>query len=378
MIESKSPKKRNISSQMLLRVGITIFVFLSLAVIFLPLMVTHWSWANLGVFKSNEIGDTIGGIMGPAVGLIGATLTFLAFWTQYDANLSQRRQIDIQDRRARLDAFESKFYTMLSIHRDNVDSMDINDVEGGKVFLHLMDELRFIYWTIRFFYREIFLKATPKSLLTDEEIYQVAYLSFFFGVGEKSTPLVIDLGGIHLEGFIKDVHSYIKEMREDNDKKKLQAYTVKTDNNLTLEWKRVHTLAVGHLRRLSHYIRHLFQTVKFVDDQSDELLPPYAKYDYITNLRAQLSTYEQLLLYYNALSVLGEPWLTIEKNKTESYLVKYCMIKSIPINSANFYLKPESILPDANALGKPMFEWMEIRKRVADITNKTRNKEIKN
>lgn len=400
--DSEEIVEKGISSRQILRWGIFIFVLLVVFVSLLPLMVTHCSIASLYVDKSNGIGDTIGGIMGPVVGIIGAALTFLAFWAQYDANKEQRRQfietiekqkisdkdererfekeqkmriadllkqreqfndtyeqqqqqIVLQDRRTRLDSFESKFYTMLSIHRDNVKSMDINKITGGKTFLHLLDELKFIYWVTKNYY------DTYKSnvVLNEHEIYQVAYLSFFFGIGEKSTPLVKDLGGFRLQQFIQNCHHHILNMPRASD----EHYETNTTEGV-LKWEIIHTLGVGHLRRLSHYIRHLFQTVKFVNDQDDKLLSPSQKYDYVTNLRAQLSVHEQLLLYYNALSVLGEPWLEIPNEKSENYLMKYCMIKSIPLNSTDFYLKAEDIFPERNNLGKPIFEWIEIRERV--------------
>jgi hypothetical protein len=369
----------NKKSRRLLTWGILGFISLAVIVARLPWLVTHWTWDELGVSKSNEIGDTIGGIMGPAVGLLAAALTFLAFWAQYDANLEQRRQFirtikkqkkadRNQDKRTRLDLFENKFYTMLSIHRDNVNGMDINKIHGRKVFLHLIDELRFLYWVIRDFYTNDPQKASPGIVLNEEEIYQVVYLSFFFGIGEKSTPLVKDLGGAKLLGFVENVHAYILQLIADNNKTRNKLYAVNTSDSV-LVWKKVHSLGVGHLRRLSHYIRHLFQTVKFVDDQPSDLLDDKQKYDYITNLRAQLSTYEQLLLYYNSLSVLGEPWLTTMSGNKENYIVKYCMVKSMPINSADFYLSPPEILPQENILGKPMFEWTEIRKRMEKISS---------
>ncbi len=59
------------------------------AISFLPIVVTKLSWISLNVNKPNEIGDTIGGILGPIVGFLGVVVTFLAFWMQYKANEKQ-------------------------------------------------------------------------------------------------------------------------------------------------------------------------------------------------------------------------------------------------------------------------------------------------
>ena len=92
----------------------------------------------------------------------------------------------------------------------------------------------------------------------------------------------------------------------------------------------------GHSQKLSHYVRHLFQIVKFVDDQPSDLLSNDEKYSYITNLRAQLTSHEQLFIYYNALSVLGYPWIGMRASNNVNYLEKYCIVKSLPLPLCDF------------------------------------------
>jgi AAA+ ATPase superfamily predicted ATPase len=108
----------------------------------------------------------------------------------------------------------------------------------------------------------------------------------------------------------------------------------------------------GHQSWLGHYYRHLFQTVKYIDQQPDDIIKN--KYDYVKNLRAQLSTYEQLLLYYNALSRMGRPWIT------EDYMRRYCIVKNMPLPLANFGPDPVATLGEQNEQGISMFEWNEV------------------
>ncbi len=131
--------------------------------------------------------------------------------------------------------------------------------------------------------------------------------------------------------------------------------------------KHVYSFGVGHLRRLSHYIRHLFQTVKFVDDQPNEIISMQDKYSYVSNLRAQLSAHEQILLFYNSISVMGKPWLEPLSPSKDNYIQRYCMLKSIPLNAADFYKKPLDIFNEKNMSGKSMFEWLEIKDRMEDL-----------
>lgn len=339
---------------------------------FIPGIVTNYSWGYDFDFNDyNEIGDAIGGVLGPTVGLIGAALTFLAFWVQFKANQEQKKalleqqiQIEGQSHRESRDLFENKFFTMLSIHRDNVKEMDINNDSGRKVFVRLTDELRFLYARIKQLSQSSDLSGETRASLSNDVLFQIAYLSFFFGIGEKSTPLVKDLVGDELHGFVEFTHE--KMGKNGTSAANVDIREVEIDGKI-FSWKYREMPGEGHLRRLSHYVRHLYQMVKFVDDQPEDFLSDADKYEYVTTLRAQLSAHEQLLLYYNALSILGQPWLSRVNDKSENYFEKYCMIKSVPLNSADFYKKPQSVFPGKNKLGKPMFEWVEIKERMKEI-----------
>lgn len=55
-----------------------------------------------------------------------------------------------------------------------------------------------------------------------------------------------------------------------------------------------------------HYFRHLYTLIKFIDNQPNEFLTPEEKYKYTSIVRATLSRYEFIWLYYNCLSGAGE------------------------------------------------------------------------
>jgi hypothetical protein len=118
-----------------------------------------------------------------------------------------------------------------------------------------------------------------------------------------------------------------------NDKFDLNSYKRYTNN-----FKKYYG---GHQFRLGHYYRHLYQTVKFVDRQ--KTLTEDEKYSYIKILRAQLSTYEQALLFFNSLSSLGLIWelnpdmdnhklgVPVKQSRNERRLItKYNLIKNLP------------------------------------------------
>ncbi|WP_188626351.1 hypothetical protein [Pedobacter quisquiliarum] len=116
--------------------------------------------------KTGPIGDTISGLMNPFIAMSGVIVTGLAFYIQYKANKQQREffekeqksnkillqdQIYNQNRQNQIQQFESQFYEMLKLHRENITEMKINgydfeevdnglkrrekDTEGRKLFV---------------------------------------------------------------------------------------------------------------------------------------------------------------------------------------------------------------------------------------------------
>ena len=76
-------------------------------------------------------------------------------------------------------------------------------------------------------------------------------------------------------------------------------------------------------------------------------------------LRAQLSDYEQLMLYFNVISSLGKAW-TDEK---ENFIKRFRMIKNMPLPLAEFAVIPRDRFSIEieywKKKGKSFFEWDE-------------------
>ncbi|MFV8358241.1 putative phage abortive infection protein, partial [Flavobacterium sp. XS1P32] len=93
----------------------------------------------------------------------------------------------------------------------------------------------------------------------------------------------------------------------------------------------------GHQFRLGHYFRHLYQTVKFINNHDN--IDYQTKYEYVKILRSQLSTYEQAILFTNSLSQMGKSWelqpkINSQLKKYKKYdfelITKYNLIKNLP------------------------------------------------
>lgn len=95
----------------------------------------------------------------------------------------------------------------------------------------------------------------------------------------------------------------------------------------------------GYNMYLGHYYRNLFQLVKFVANYDNYPLTERQRYEYIKMARAQLSDYEQLMLYYNSISDVGKNWNNIKNidsnipQQKMGYIARFKLIKNIPFDS---------------------------------------------
>lgn len=109
-----------------------------LIILFLPVLLTKFPFCISDFNNTGPIGDTIGGIMGPFVAIAAAILTFLAFWVQFKANEQQRK--DIAKER-----FESKFYELLHLHRENLLELESDGMKGRQVITQFCNYVSILY-----------------------------------------------------------------------------------------------------------------------------------------------------------------------------------------------------------------------------------------
>lgn len=102
-----------------------IFFLLVGVILFLPaILASKVGWLNFS--GTGQIGDTIGGIMGPFVGILGAWLVYLSFQQQIEANRIQR--VALGEQRMSADR-GSNFNTIKSLMSEL--KTDYNQLEYG-------------------------------------------------------------------------------------------------------------------------------------------------------------------------------------------------------------------------------------------------------
>ena len=196
----------------------------------------------------------------------------------------------------------------------------------------------------------------------EEDIINIAYIAFFTGVGDNSNKVAKYLLERYNQGMIDIYLNELLKLKEyfneeiqildppnnfgnfSSTFEKRKRITVNY-NNISINFMSYPPFN-GHMSRLGHYYRHLFQTVKFVVNNEFSKVKKEnktIKYNYLKTLRAQLSDYEMLLLYYNSLSDLGSAWIE------ENYFTDWKFIKNIPLPLADFGITPIEKLGDFNS-----------------------------
>lgn len=207
------------------------FLLVVIVICILPWVLAKHAWIDFS--STGEIGDTIGGIMGPFVAIAAAGLTFIAFWVQYKANIQQRHDIAIE-------RFESNLFEMIHIQQEIINGLVIeyrnqnNNIEkkiGRDVFQYTYEEMP---------------------------------IRIYVGDGTASYKL--------------------KDALENDDEVKMRLDLTKG------------------LWFLDHYYRHLYRIFKYIDDANPVIVGREKKYEYAAIVRATLSPYELIMLYYNGFS----------------------------------------------------------------------------
>lgn len=296
--------------------------------------------------KTGEIGDTIGGITAPIIGVIGAALTFLAFFIQYKANEKHNLQFDLQSKAATKDKYDSKIIYLIQQNRDIANSMSIGEkdrVTGSKCFNRMFAEFRAAYEICN----SIFSESLKK-----QEILNISYAIFYNGIGTMSDEINKSLLG-ESEELVLAGQVFASFKDNYNDPGMLSALTLSYGINFdeSIISNLEYVPFDGHTTRLGQYFRNLFHILSYTKSIDEGLMSFEEKKELIKSLRSQLSSYEQILIYFNSLSFYGLPL------RENGFINDFKLIKNIPIPLVEFFGDIHEYYPDID------FEWDEIIKR---------------
>ena len=342
--------KANIIAFGLIGAGIIIFIYYIIAL----LINGFWRWGkDINISETGEFGDFVGGFIGTIISAAGFLFLYLTLKDQREGSNNQRKSFEKE-------RFESNFFELLKLHRDNVAALKykkqvfetIETFEDREVLKILFDEFKECLQDVRRFsnsndpndyilpaYRgnlEILIqKINPRINIIEFATIDIAYFLFFNGVDEEGasisrTNLRYRYNNLYYHQLIK--YLQLKPKRQNvieynyweqlqnlshvrrriivdelyHNRRNLNDINLSNDSKLISKNLSKEKYYGGHHFRLGHYFRHLFQCYKFLNSQSQ--LKDSERYFYGKTLRAQLSTYEQALILINSLSNLGFKW----------------------------------------------------------------------
>ncbi|MFA4795651.1 putative phage abortive infection protein [Leptospira kirschneri] len=264
----------------LIIIGFLILI-ITLLLLHIPLLFKPFSpWSDS--FNSTSAAN-YGALISGYAGIWLLTINiFLLLFTQFNQSIYE---------------FDRKFYTFLSIHRDNVKNFRIANFSG----VNAIEKINFLFDAIN---RELSRNIT-KSL---HECINTAYLTIYFGLNSKSLS-------IYLFNYKEEINQirilYFNMLCHEKSIKSLLDKDHEGEPELN-----------GMEQYLSVYFRHLFYTVESI--RTSNILSETQKKEYFSILRAQLSVHEQALILLNFLSQIGKTW------NRNGVIEKYQLIKDIP------------------------------------------------
>lgn len=237
---------------------IGIAIMLAIFAFFSPLIFTREGVVDFT--NTGHIGDTIGGIMNPFIGMASILVMFLAFYMQFKANKMMQSQFERNQ-------FENQFFEMLKTHKENSNIITSTHYESEEGM----------------------------------------------GFGEEAARRQ------WLETRKKGFEYLVERINNRYDEWKNQNKGRDEDENFHSAYSTLWEDSFGH------YFRHLFLIVKFIVSKPESFLSYEEKRNYLRILRASLSTYEQIFLYYNWLSGFGRQW----ENDKNKFFTDYRMIHNV-------------------------------------------------
>jgi len=238
-----------------------------LLLVFFPFDILHNRkilWFSLNTSEYDKLGDFINGITSPFLSIAAFILLYLTYKSQ-SKELEQTRSIlKKQTETIEKEQFESTFFNLLSFHHQIVNSIDLKKSRLG-------------------------ITSNGLDVKRDIVYGRDCFVTFYSGFSNTYSKHDLDMPN---------------QTQSDN---------------LGIIKKAYNEYYSKHQADLGHYFRNLYHLIKYIDKSNIT-----NKQEYTSLVRAQLSSHEQLLLFYNCLSNLG--------TKFKLLVEKYSLFKNMSID----------------------------------------------
>lgn len=297
--------------------------------IILPFLFTRSAFCDSLIFSgTGEIGDTIGGITAPVIGLLNAFLLYLTIKEQYAFNKEQHIFNEKQKKDSFDAQFKDTFFALLQNQLNVVTKLhaEFSYIERGvikkiekkeyHVFKSCLKELQFLYKSFEHSCYE------GKFILINDEINMEKELGIFSPIYELKE---------YNHTYEKYVTKYTNLHYDISEEIYLQYKQYSQKDKISLLYR----FFFYKYEVIGVYFRHLYNILKYIDFSEEEAIKKFAhtseeKQDiknqykqYAQFIQAQMSREELCLLFYN--SFLFE--------KMQKLIIKYNLLENLTIES---------------------------------------------
>ena len=305
---------------------IWIIVIISvLAIVFAPYLLTSFGCDKLSFLNKEKIGDTIGGITSPIVGIVSIVLLAYTLIEQLNFNV---QQVNLQCQ----EQFKSTFFQLLQEQREITNSLfttyegvDLkNPAKTVKCKVGGQEFFRMGAYILKNLFESMEYGHYCHSYDSDVIINQMMYLD------ECSENYFEDKNG-KLYSFDFNVLKKNASFCFLNDKYKITKDEFESYKHLTVEQKIdfIYRRFFNVHEECGNYFRHLYRILYFVEQsegeeqneaKDEELKLQISKryYDLAQFIQAQMSTRELLMVFYNSFSFPNLKRLLIKYNILEN------------------------------------------------------------
>jgi hypothetical protein len=304
----------------LLKIAICMLIFGIIIILIFIFIKPFNDWS----FKTNPelfglYGDFIGGFVGTLFSLVAVFLLYKTLITQQETIKLQANAIELQKKTSEIERFETTFFNLLKTQQEitnnikayfstlnikSTPSLTVNTyiVQGREFFGYSKDELTKIWKSI---------ESNTYLGSFDEEDFDNYIKAEIEQINEQEHEIqkIINEESIR---FANKEYSISNNLWEQTNKKEIRK---KLEIMYGLFFQRYH-YAIGH------YYRHLYHIIDFVEQFEKSKRTDFIPKKYIDFIQAQMSSFEMMLLFYNAISFPKLLKLLIKYNFLENLAVE--------------------------------------------------------
>lgn len=250
--------------------------------------------------KFSEFGDFIGGVIGPLWALAGVILFYVAlreqredFKTNRDALNTQVRAFEQQIREFELQRKELELTREVLVEQNKMIKLQ----QFESTFFNSLELFNNLIDTLSVHYREF--AQDPLEHIQGRNIFSHVFSIFGNHYNDKMAKYV----SANIDAI------YTKE-----------SLNIPLEDYRQIIYESYEKTFLDYQSFIGHYFRTIYNIIKLVDEKC----PTTPKY-YTNLIRAQLSSYEHVLLFYNCLTPYG-------MEKFKPLIEKYALLDNMPIS----------------------------------------------